>query len=151
MKHINPVLNLFMPELQIADNSHLDGSFRQDETSILQLGGKFDSLWYGPVRTAGTEFDFTTSKLPYQPEVLAQASVTSDRQVLPGLGRTEKFVVEGVWDQQRINFSTSLAQTRHHQPGRHQRGAGLSAECRGGGFSQERAASTGPGLRDWGR
>ena len=111
LKHINPVLNLFMPELQIADNSHLDGSFRQDETSILQLGGKFDSLWYGPVRTAGTEFDFTTSKLPYQPEVLAQASVTSARQVLPGLGRTEKFVVEGVWDQQRINFSTSLAQS----------------------------------------
>ena len=111
LKHINPVLNLFMPDLQIADNSHLDGSFRQDETSILQLGGKFDSIWYGPVRTAGTEFDFTTSKLPYQPEVLAQASVTSDRQVLPGLGRTEKFVVEGVWDQQRINFSTSLAQS----------------------------------------
>ncbi len=111
LKHINPVLNLFMPELQIADNSHLDGSFRQDETSILQLGGKFDSIWYGPVRTAGTEFDFTTSKLPYQPEVLAQASVTSAQQVLPGLGRTEKFVVEGVWDQQHINFSTSLAQS----------------------------------------
>ena len=70
LKHINPVLDLFMPELQISDNSHLDGSFRQDETSILQLGGKFDSIWYGPVRTAGTEFDFTTSKLPYQPEVL---------------------------------------------------------------------------------
>jgi hypothetical protein len=63
------------------------------------------------VRTTATEFDFTTSKLPYQPEVLAQASVTSERQLLPTLGRTEKFVLEGVWDQQRINFSTSLAQT----------------------------------------
>ena len=31
--------------------------------------------------------------------------------MLPGLGRTENFVVEGVWDQQRINFSTSLAQS----------------------------------------
>jgi len=111
LKHINPVLNLFMPDLQVADRSHLDGSFRQGETSILQLGGKFDSIWYGPVHTVATEFDFTTSKLPYQPEVLAQASVTSARQVVPGLGRTEKFVVEGVWDQQRINFSTSLAQT----------------------------------------
>jgi len=111
LKHLNPVLNLFMPDLQVADRSRLDGSFRQGETSILQLGGKFDSLWYGPVHTVATEFDFTTSKLPYQPEVLAQASVTSAQQVLPGLGRTEKFVVEGVWDQQRINFSTSLAQT----------------------------------------
>ncbi|RZK22366.1 MAG: hypothetical protein EOO56_08860, partial [Hymenobacter sp.] len=111
LKHINPVLNLLMPDLQIADNSHIDGSFRQGETSIFQLGGKFDSIWYGPVRTVATEFDFTTSKLPYKPEVLAQASVTSARQVLPALGNTEKFVVEGVWDQQRINFSTSLAQS----------------------------------------
>ncbi|MVN78543.1 hypothetical protein GO988_19605 [Hymenobacter sp. HMF4947] len=111
LKHLNPVLNLFMPDLQVADHSRLDGSFRQGETSILQLGGKFDSIWYGPVHTVATEFDFTTSKPPYQPEVLAQASVTSDRQILPGLGRTEKFVVEGVWDQQKINFSTSLAQS----------------------------------------
>ncbi len=111
LKHINPILNLFQPDLQIADHSHLDGSFRQGETSILQLGGKFDSIWYGPVHTVATEFDFTTSKLPYQPEVLAQASLTSDRQLVPTLGRTEKFVLEGVWDQQRINFSTSLAQS----------------------------------------
>jgi len=111
LRHINPVLNLFLPDLQIADNSHLDGSFRQGETSIFQLGGRFDSLWYGPVHTIKTEFDLTTSKLPNQPEILAQADVTSARQVLPGLGRTENFVVEGVWDQQKINFSTSLAQT----------------------------------------
>ncbi|MGI4759494.1 MAG: translocation/assembly module TamB domain-containing protein [Janthinobacterium lividum] len=111
LKHINPLLNLFMPDLQIADRSHLDGSFRQGETSILQLGGRFDSIWYGPVHTTATEFDFTTSKLPYQPEVLAQASLTSEHQLVPTLGRTERFVLEGVWDQQRINFSTSLAQS----------------------------------------
>ena len=110
-KHINPVLNLLLPDLQVADNSHLDGSFRQGATSIFQLGGRFDSLWYGPVHTVRTEFDLTTSKLPNQPEILAQADVTSANQVLPGLGRTQNFVVEGVWDQQKINFSTSLAQT----------------------------------------
>ena len=111
LKRVNPLLDLFVPELRVADRSHLDGSFRQGETSIFQLGGKFDSLSFGPVRTAGTTFDFTTSKLPYRPEVLAQADFTSARQVVPGLGRTERFVLEGVWDQQRINFSTSLAQS----------------------------------------
>ena len=111
LKHINPVLNLLLPDLQVADHSHLDGSFRQGATSIFQLGGRFDSLWYGPVHTVKTEFDITTSKLPNQPEILAQADVTSASQVLPGLGRTQNFVVEGVWDQQKINFSTSLAQT----------------------------------------
>jgi len=111
LKKPNPVLKLFVPELRVADGSKIDGSFRSGETSIFQLGGHLDSLSYGPVHTVNDDFDFLTSKLPYKPDILAQASVTSDRQVLPTLGRTEKFIAEGVWDQQRINFSTSLAQT----------------------------------------
>ena len=111
LKRANPLLQLFVPELAVADNSKIDGSFRNGETSIFQLGGHLDSLRYGPVRTYDTDFDFLTSKLPYQPDVLAQASVVSARQVLPGLGKTERFVIEGVWDQERINFSTSLDQT----------------------------------------
>ena len=111
LKKPTPVLALFVPELHVANGSRIDGSFRNGATSIFQLGGHLDSLRYGPVSTVNNEFDFLTSKLPYQPDILAQASVTSDRQVLPGLGRTEKFIAEGVWDQQRINFSTSLAQT----------------------------------------
>ena len=111
LKQANPVLQLFVPDLTVADNSNIDGSFRSGATSIFQLGGHLDSLRYGPVRTVNNDFDFLTSKLPYKPDILAQASVTSASQVLPGLGRTEKFIAEGVWDQQRINFSTSLAQT----------------------------------------
>ncbi|SFQ72726.1 translocation/assembly module TamB domain-containing protein [Hymenobacter arizonensis] len=111
LKRPNPVLKLFVPELQVANGSRIDGSFRSGETSIFQLGGHLDSLRYGPVQAINNDFDFLTSKLPYKPEVLAQASITSDQQVLPTLGRTEKFIVEGVWDQERINFSTSLAQT----------------------------------------
>ncbi len=111
LKKANPALQLFVPELAVAEGSNIDGSFRSGATSIFQLGGHLDSLRYGPVRTVNDEFDFLTSKLPYKPDVLAQASITSDRQVLPGLGRTEKFIVEGVWDQQHINFSTSLAQS----------------------------------------
>jgi hypothetical protein len=111
LKKPNPVLALFVPELRVANGSRIDGSFRSGETSIFQLGGHLDSLRYGPVQTVNDDFDFLTSKLPYKSDILAQVSVTSDQQVLPGLGKTEKFFVEGVWDQQRINFSTALAQT----------------------------------------
>ena len=111
LKHANPLLQLFVPALAVADGSRFDGSFRNGETSIFQLGGHLDSLRYGPVFAVNDNLDFTTSKLPYRPEVLAQASLTSARQVLPALSATENFVVEGVWDQQKINFSTSLAQT----------------------------------------
>ena len=111
LKRPNPVLALFVPNLQVANGSRIDGSFRNGETSIFQLGGHLDSLRYGPVQTVNDNFDFLTSKLPYKPDILAQASITSAQQVLPTLGHTEKFFVEGVWDQQRINFSTALAQT----------------------------------------
>ncbi|GAA3998999.1 translocation/assembly module TamB domain-containing protein [Hymenobacter fastidiosus] len=111
LKQANPVLRMFVPQLTVSDYSRLDGSFRNGLTSIFQLGGHFDGLQYDSIRAVNTDFEFTTSKLPYKPEVLAQANITSERQVLPGLGPTEKFYVEGVWDQQRINFSTSLAQT----------------------------------------
>ena len=111
LKKPNPLLALFVPDLEVANGSRIDGSFRSGETSIFQLGGHLDSLRYGPVRTVNDDFDFLTSKLPYKSDILAQASIVSERQALPTLGRTEKFIVEGVWDQQRINFSTSLAQT----------------------------------------
>jgi hypothetical protein len=111
LKKPNPVLQLFVPGLKVANNSHIDATFRNGQTSIFQMGGSFDTLQIDSIRTYRTDFDFTTSKLPYQPEVLAQASVTSERQVLPTLGATQGFYLEGVWDQERINFSTALAQT----------------------------------------
>ncbi|PJJ48014.1 translocation/assembly module TamB domain-containing protein [Hymenobacter chitinivorans] len=111
LKQANPVLQLFVPSLTLSDFSRIEGSFRNGPTSIFSLAGHFNGIQYDSVRAVNTDFEFNTSKLPYKPEVLAQANITSERQVLPGLGNTEKFYVEGVWDQERINFSTSLAQT----------------------------------------
>ncbi|MBC6990423.1 translocation/assembly module TamB domain-containing protein [Hymenobacter sp. BT491] len=111
LKQANPVLQLFIPQLTVSDFSHIDGSFRNGQTSIFSLGGHFDGIRFDSVRVLNTDFEFNTSKLPYKPEVLAQANITSERQLLPGLGKTEKFYVEGVWDQEKINFSTALAQT----------------------------------------
>ncbi|WP_055562391.1 translocation/assembly module TamB domain-containing protein [Hymenobacter sp. AT01-02] len=111
LKQPNPVLHLFLPQLTISDSTRIDGSLQNGQTSIFQLGGHVNALRYDSVQVVNSDFELNTSKLPYQPEVLAQASVTSERQRVPGLGATEKFYVEGVWDQEKINFSTSLAQT----------------------------------------
>lgn len=111
LKRPNPLLHVFVPALSISDSTHIEGSFRSGSTSILQLGGTAKAVQYDSIRGEQITFDLLTSKLPYAPDVLAQASVTSTRQRLPGLGRTEQFYVEGVWDQDKINFSSSLAQT----------------------------------------
>ncbi|GAB3837835.1 translocation/assembly module TamB domain-containing protein [Hymenobacter jeollabukensis] len=111
LKRPNPLLHVFVPQLSISDSTHVEGSFRNGATSILQLTGTAQAVRYDSIRAEQVSFDLLTSKLPYAPDVLAQASVTSTRQRLPGLGRTEQFYVEGVWDQDKINFSSSLAQT----------------------------------------
>ena len=111
LKRPDPLLHVFMPQLSISDSTHIEGSFRNGATSILQLGGSARAVQYDSIRAEQVSFDLLTSKLPDAPDVLAQASVTSSRQRLPGLGRTEQFYVEGVWDQDKINFSSSLAQT----------------------------------------
>ena len=61
LKRANPVLQLFLPDLAVADGSRVDGSFRNGETSIFQLGGHLDSLRYGPVRTVNDDFDFLSA------------------------------------------------------------------------------------------
>ncbi|OWP64398.1 hypothetical protein CDA63_03200 [Hymenobacter amundsenii] len=112
LKQPNPLLHLFVPQVSISDSTRIEGSFRNGPTSIFRLGGQVASFRYDSIRLKNSEFDLTTSKLPYQPEVLAQASITSEQQRgVPGLGTTENFYVEGVWDQEKINFSTALAQT----------------------------------------
>jgi hypothetical protein len=111
LKRPNPLLHVFVPQLSVSDSTHIEGSFRNGATSILQLGGTAKALQYDSIRAEQVSFDLLTSKLPDAPDVLAQASVTSTRQRLPGLGRTEQFYVEGVWDQDKINFSSSLAQS----------------------------------------
>ncbi|WP_460677246.1 translocation/assembly module TamB domain-containing protein [Hymenobacter coalescens] len=111
LRRANPLLHVFVPQLSISDSARVEGSFRNGATSILQLNGTARSIQYDSIRAEQVAFDLLTSKLPDAPDVLAQASATSARQRLPGLGATEQFYAEGVWDQDKINFSSSLAQT----------------------------------------
>ncbi|WP_400193908.1 translocation/assembly module TamB domain-containing protein [Hymenobacter sp. B81] len=111
LKRPNPLIHVFLPQLTLSDSTRVEGSFRNGNTSILNLSGTVARVQYDSIRAENVDFDLLTSKLPYAPEVLAQTSITSTRQRLPGLGATEQFYVEGVWDQDKINFSSSLAQT----------------------------------------
>lgn len=43
LKRANPVLQLFVPKLEVANYSRLEGSFRNGSTSIFTLAGQFDS------------------------------------------------------------------------------------------------------------
>ncbi|GHA57703.1 translocation/assembly module TamB domain-containing protein [Pontibacter akesuensis] len=110
LKHVNPLLDLFAPELAISDFSKVEGSFRYGNTAILELYAGIDTIVYDDYRLYGNAIELNTSKLQDNPDVLAAALFTSQKQDLPGVGNTQDFYVEGIWSERTINFATSVRQ-----------------------------------------
>ncbi|RDV16421.1 hypothetical protein DXT99_04265 [Pontibacter diazotrophicus] len=110
LKEANPILDLFLPELEISDNATVEGSFRHGPTVILQMYADIDTMLYNDYTLYGNSIELNTSKLQQNPDVLAAALFTSQRQELPGAGTTEDFFVEGIWNERTIDFSTAIRQ-----------------------------------------
>lgn len=110
LKHINPLLQLFKPDLVISDFTKVEGSFRHSSTVILEAYATLDTILYSDFKLYGNKLELNTSKLQQNPDVLASALFTSARQVLPSAGETQDFYVEGIWSERSINFATSLKQ-----------------------------------------
>ncbi|WP_157593644.1 translocation/assembly module TamB domain-containing protein [Pontibacter actiniarum] len=110
LKHANPLLDLFLPELSISDSATVEGSFRHSSTAILELYAAIDTIQYQDYALYGNAIELNTSKLQQNPDVLASALFTSQRQELPSAGNTQDFFVEGIWSERTIQFATSLRQ-----------------------------------------
>lgn len=110
LKKANPILDLFLPALTISDSSHVEGSFRHDATAILELYAAIDTIVYDSYTLYGNNVELNTSKMLDNPDVLAAALFTSERQEVPGAGATQNFFVEGIWSERTIQFATSVRQ-----------------------------------------
>ncbi|MFC6999341.1 translocation/assembly module TamB domain-containing protein [Rufibacter roseus] len=111
LRHINPVLHVFAPNVSVSDFSRMEGTFRNGPTTILSLVGYLDTVVIGKNQLYKNEFEITSSKLWNSPDVLANTVYTSERQKLIGAGDTENLYVEGVWSDRLIRFSSNIAQT----------------------------------------
>nr|WP_205503229.1 translocation/assembly module TamB domain-containing protein [Rufibacter sp. SYSU D00308] len=111
LRHIDPVLQAFVPSVSISRFSTLEGTFRNGPTSVLTLVGQMDTIRYGKFEFYQNNVEVTSSKLWNNPDVLANAIVTSERQNLGWAGDTERLYVEGVWNERLISFSSNIAQT----------------------------------------
>ncbi|GAB3536848.1 translocation/assembly module TamB domain-containing protein [Pontibacter brevis] len=110
LKEINPLLELFLPELVVSNNATVEGSFRHGQTVIFQMFADIDTVVYDDYILYGNSIELNTSKLQQNPDVLAAALFTSQRQELPGAGTTEDFFLEGIWNERTIEFSTAIRQ-----------------------------------------
>ncbi|WP_345243461.1 translocation/assembly module TamB domain-containing protein [Nibrella saemangeumensis] len=109
-RNIKPVLDFVQPAAYIAPNSTLEGRFTVDNTLFLTANVKSDSLVYNEYTFGPSEVDITTSKFTNSEEVLASAIVTSQRQKLSTLAPTETMEIEASWEQDHIDFTSSIKQ-----------------------------------------
>ncbi|NDK57248.1 translocation/assembly module TamB domain-containing protein [Pontibacter fetidus] len=114
LKDANPLLQLFVPELYVSENTNIEGSFTHANTVIINMFGKIDTLSYADYNLYRNTFDITSSKLQHSPDVLASIIYTSEEQQLPTAGKTQDFYLEGIWSERKIDFATSVRQPEYN-------------------------------------
>ena len=110
---INPLLNLFVPEVTLSRNVEADGRMTGGYTNIVSLRSRIDTLQYRGYQLYGNTIDVTTSKIADSTDVLAMAYFHSEKQNLK-IGKvdtpTKDFTLNAVWADGHIDFQQSIEQ-----------------------------------------
>jgi len=107
----NPLINLLEPSLFISRNTRIEGAFYQTpENTILNLFSGIDTIYYQGNTFLDNNFDFNTSKIRNEDEVLASFYINSRKQELRSGINFNNFIMEAIWDQSAIDLSLALNQ-----------------------------------------
>ena len=109
LKHANPFLDLVIPDLQLSDNTPIEGYFRHGHTSILAANTTIDTLKYKNNIVYDAIIDFNTSKFSDSTNVLAMVYINSNEQQIGTLATTNDLNFEAIWSDDHIDFETSIA------------------------------------------
>jgi hypothetical protein len=110
LKDVKPFVSLLGIDLHLSPNTTIKGKFTSGYTTIFQAYTGFDSLRYQGNLFLDSEVDFTASKIADSTSVLAMASIVSDRQLIGPKLRTKNLLVEGIWNNNLINFGLDADQ-----------------------------------------
>ncbi|AHM63078.1 hypothetical protein D770_24165 [Flammeovirgaceae bacterium 311] len=110
LKDANPLLRLLEPGIYVSENTRVEGRLTGGYTSILSANTFIDTLLWNENRLYGLEAELTSSKVADSTEVLAMAFLSSPRQQFSGVSATRNLVTEAIWNEDRIEFTGSIAQ-----------------------------------------
>lgn len=111
IKDIEPVANLLNIDLDISENTSIEGKFTSGYTTILQVFSSIDSVAYnGNNVMLDTEVEVTASKIADSTSVLAMAFLNSNRQVINGNLHTQDLVAEAIWNKSHVDFQVDADQ-----------------------------------------
>jgi len=111
MFNVNPIVQLFNPDLYISRNTILEGAYYQTpENTIFNFFTSIDTLSYQNKTAYATNVDFNTSKIINSEEILASFYIYSKAQEV---GKTIEFSnlgLEAIWDQNKVALDFTLDQ-----------------------------------------
>ncbi len=107
---INPLTSLAGLDLQVSRGTAIQGRFTNGLTSILQAFSTVDTIRYAGKDFLANELEFTGSKIRDSANVLAMATIRSDKQVLSKALRTNNLLVEGIWNRDHVDLGIDVDQ-----------------------------------------
>ena len=110
---VNPLLNLFAPEVTLSRNVNANGRMTGGYTNIFSLRSHIDTLQYQGHLLYDNDIDITTSKITDSTDVLAMAYFHSERQNF-AVGKLDApmrdFTLDAVWADGHIDFQQRIEQ-----------------------------------------
>ncbi|MBL7865146.1 MAG: translocation/assembly module TamB domain-containing protein [Cyclobacteriaceae bacterium] len=106
----NPLLGMLDVDLFVSPETLIQGEFSNSTTSRLHVYSHLDSVVYAGKEFMDNEIEFHGSKVRDSTQVLAQLTVTSQRQQLSPQVLTRDLFAEGIWNLDHIDLNLDVEQ-----------------------------------------
>lgn len=111
LQDLNPLIQLFQPDLSISKNTVLEGAFYQTpQNTVFNFFTSIDSISYLDNTAQGINIDFNTSKIINSEDILASFYVYSKEQKIGNTLEFKNLGLEAIWDQDNLDLEISLDQ-----------------------------------------
>ncbi|WP_243431482.1 translocation/assembly module TamB domain-containing protein [Algoriphagus lutimaris] len=111
MFNVNPIVQLFEPDLYVSRNTILEGAFYQTpENTVFNFFTSIDTLKYQDKTAFATNIDFNTSKIINSEEILASFYIYSKAQQVGKSVEFSNLGLEAIWDQNKVALDFTLDQ-----------------------------------------
>jgi hypothetical protein len=118
LKNINSLSSIYVPDLYLSKNGIINGYFSEGYTSILSATGKIDTIIYKGDEIFDSQIEISASKIADSSSILGMAYLSSGGQKIKSLPETHNFSLEAVWADNKIDFTTGLAQKSSKNDGK---------------------------------
>ncbi len=112
LSDMEPLLRVFLPDVQISQRSRIYGSYTGGYTSIFSMNAHPDSITIGNELFRENDLQVSVSKIADSTNVLAMFYVNSKSQQLRGI-ETENMYFEGIWNNSHIDFELDIDQVAY--------------------------------------